>query len=111
MNTSRSSWNAIKEKTMKELFLIRDSLANRISYYHLMLFLVSLPFDRFFSHVILISFTLHTLIHYDRLALKPVFTWRTLILQSVFWVTVISTIYAPNKSLAFREWGLDISIF
>jgi O-antigen ligase len=96
---------------MKELFLIGDNLANRISYYHVMLFLLSLPFDRFFSHIILISFALHTLIHYNKLALKPVFTWRTLILQSVFWVTVISTIYAPNKSLAFGEWGLDISIF
>ena len=96
---------------MRELFLIRDNVANKISYYHLVLFLLSLPFDRFYSHLILISFAIHTLIHFNRLAVKPIFNGRTLILQSVFFVTVISTIYATNKSLALNEWGLDITIF
>jgi len=96
---------------MKELLLLGDSLANKISYYHLALLLLSLPFDRFYSHLILISLAVHTLIHFNILALKPIFTWRTLALQSVFFVTVISTIYAGNRDLAFQEWGLDISIF
>ncbi|HTE00456.1 MAG TPA: O-antigen ligase family protein [Mucilaginibacter sp.] len=96
---------------MKELFLIKDTVANKISYYHLMLFLVSLPFDRFFSHLILISFTLHTIIQFDKGAVKPVFTLRTLALQSVFFVTVLSTIYTINQPEAFREWGRDIPIF
>ncbi|MFI5161096.1 MAG: O-antigen ligase family protein [Sphingobacteriales bacterium] len=95
---------------MRGLFLIRDNLANKISYYHLVLFLLSLPFDRFYSHLILISFAIHTLIHFNRLAVKPILNWRTFMLQSVFFVTAISTIYASNKSLAFNEWGLDISI-
>src|SRR5947209_4263450 len=98
-------------KTMRELFLIRDNLANKISYYHLVLFVLSLPFDRFYSHLILISFAIHTLIHFNRLAVKPIFTLRTLMLQSAFFVTVISTIYASNKSLAFNDWGLNITIF
>ncbi len=96
---------------MKELFLTRDNLANKISYYHLVLFMLSLPFDRFYSHLILISFAIHTLVHFNRLAVKPIFNRRTLMLQSVFFVTVIGTIYATNKALAFNEWGLDISIF
>ena len=96
---------------MKELLLPSDNLANKISYYHLALLLLSLPFDRFYSHLILISFVVHTLIHFNKLVLKPIFTWRTIALQSVFFVTVISTIYAGNKDLAFLEWGLDISIF
>ena len=96
---------------MKELLLPGDNLANKISYYHLALLLLSLPFDRFYSHLLLISFAVHTLIHFNRLALKPIFTWRTLALQSVFFVTVISTIYAGNRDLAFQEWRLDISIF
>lgn len=95
---------------MKELFLTRDSLANKISFYHLAAFLLSLPFDRFYSHLVLISFAIHTLIHFNLAAIKPVLTWRTLALQSVFWVTVISTIYAVNRSLAFGDWGLDVSI-
>lgn len=95
---------------MRELLLIEDTLANKISYFHLALFLVSLPFYLFYSHLILISFAIHTLIHFNRASLKPIFTWRTLALQSVFFVTVISTIYAANKALAFSEWGLDITI-
>src|SRR3569833_1200696 len=105
---SRSSWNATKKRTMKKLLLPVDNLANKISYYYLALLLLSLPFDRFYSHLILISFAVHTLIHFNRLALKPIFTLRTLALQSVFFGTVISTIYAGNRDLAFQEWGLDI---
>jgi O-antigen ligase len=96
---------------MKELFLIKDNLANKISYYHLILLLLSLPFDRFYSHLILISFTIHTLINFNKNTVKPVFTWRTVILQSVFFVTLISTIYTVNQAAAFRQWELDIPIF
>ncbi|MBS1526328.1 MAG: O-antigen ligase family protein [Bacteroidetes bacterium] len=95
---------------MKELFLIRDNLANRISYYHLMLYLLSLPFDRFYSHLVLISFSLHTIIHFNRHTVKPVFTLRTLILQSVFLAAAISTIYASHLKDAFREWELYIPV-
>ncbi|HVS93572.1 MAG TPA: O-antigen ligase family protein [Mucilaginibacter sp.] len=95
---------------MKELFLTRDNLANRISYYHLMLYLLSLPFDRFYSHLLLASFSLHTIIHFDRRSVKPVFTLRTLVLQSVFSVTAISTIYARNFQDALREWELYIPV-
>ncbi|HWD89951.1 MAG TPA: O-antigen ligase family protein [Mucilaginibacter sp.] len=95
---------------MSLLFPTRDSLANRISFYHLAAFLVSLPFDRFYSHLVFISLCIHTLIHFNKLVIKPIFTKRTLVLQSVFWVTVISTIYASNKNWALNEWGLDITI-
>ena len=96
---------------MKELLHIRDNLANKISFYLLAAFLLSLPFDRFYSHLVLIGFGIHTLIHFNRATVKPILTRRTLALQSVFWATVISTIYAANKALAFGDWGLDISIF
>jgi O-antigen ligase len=95
---------------MKELLLIKDSLANRISYYHLMLFLLSLPFDRFYSHLILASFAIHTLIQINKNAIKPVFTLRTAMLLSVFLVTLISTIYTIKPRQAFTEWELDVPI-
>ncbi|MBS1529887.1 MAG: O-antigen ligase family protein [Bacteroidetes bacterium] len=95
---------------MKGLFPIKDNLANQVSFYHLAAFLASLPFDRFYSHIIFISFGIHTIIHFNKLQLKPVFNKRTFILQSVFWVTAISTVYAANKTRAFSEWGLDITI-
>jgi len=95
---------------MRELFPARDSLANKISYYHLLLFLASLPFDRFYSHLILISFIIHTLIQLRKQNVKPIFKWRTLILQSVFFVTVFSTFYSINKPEAYNEWGKQITI-
>src|SRR6201996_1172783 len=95
---------------MRELLLIKDTLANKISYYHIMLFLFSLPFDMFYSHLILASFTIHTIIQFKRNAVKPVFNLRTGALTSVFLVTLVSTIYTSNLPHAFIEWELDIPI-
>src|SRR5471030_3339163 len=95
---------------MKRLFLINDSLANKISYYHLLFLLASLPFDLFYSHVILISFALHTIIQFKRQKLSAIFNWQVPVLMSVFFVTMLSTIYAPDKPAAFNEWGKQITI-
>ncbi len=95
---------------MKQLFLINDSLANKISYYHFMLFLASLPFDMFYSHIILISLAVHTAIQYKKEYVGPVFSLRNLLLISVFVVTVLSTIYSTNKPAAFNEWGKQITV-
>ena len=95
---------------MKELFLIKDSLANKISYYHVMLLLLSLPFDRFYSHLILASLAIHTIIQFRKGSAKPFLTWRTLLLQSVFWVTLVGTLYTINFQQSLAEWGLDLPI-
>ncbi|MBS1520215.1 MAG: O-antigen ligase family protein [Bacteroidetes bacterium] len=95
---------------MKELFLIRDNLANKISYYHVILLLLSLPFDRFYNHLILASLAIHTIIQFKRGSAKPLFTWRTLILQSLFWVTLVGTLYTINFQQSLSEWELDIPI-
>jgi O-antigen ligase len=92
------------------LFSVKDSLANKISYYHLMLLMASLPFDRFYSHLILGSYALHTLIHLKKDDIKKVFKWRTLILQSVFFITVLATIYSLNKPVGLGEWGKQVVI-
>ncbi len=95
---------------MKGLFQIDDSLANKINYYHLIFLMASLPFDRFYSHLILISYGLHTLIHLKQEDLLPLLKWRMLILQSVFFVTVFSTAYSMNKNEGFNEWGKQVPI-
>jgi len=95
---------------MKQLLPTGDSLANKISFYHLLLLMASLPFNFFFSHLILMSFGVHTIIQFNKQNLKPVFTWRTLLLQSVFLVTIISTIYTINKPEAYNEWGKQLTI-
>ncbi|MDR3696837.1 O-antigen ligase family protein [Mucilaginibacter sp.] len=95
---------------MNKLLLIKDNLANKISYYHVMLFMVSLPFNMFYSHLILVSLFIHTLIHLNRNNIKPIFKWRMFVLSSVFIITVLSTIYTINPNEGFNEWGRHITI-
>lgn len=95
---------------MRELFFIRDNLANKISYYHVLLLMASLPFDRFYSHLILISLIVHTLIHVKKETVKPVFNLRMLMLVSVLLITIVSTIYSVNRADAYNEWSKQITI-
>ena len=96
---------------MKELLPGSDSLANKISFFHIALLLLSLPFDMFYSHVILISLCVHTIIQLKKGNIKPVFTARVLAVQAVFFVAVIATIYTQYPQQAFAEWGREVIIF
>ncbi|GAA4094601.1 O-antigen ligase family protein [Mucilaginibacter panaciglaebae] len=95
---------------MKRLLLKEGSTATKISYYHLLAFLASLPFNFFYSHLILISFCLHTLIQLNKKDVKPIFTRSNLALQSVFFVTMLSTIYSVSRPQAFDEWGRHLTV-
>ncbi len=96
---------------MKTLFQITDTLPNKISYYHLVLFLASLPFDRVYSQVILISFALHTFIHIKKTDLKGFDTRPILLLVFAFILTGIGIIYTPNRSAAIQETDKQLAIF
>jgi len=95
---------------MSGLFSIDDSLTNKISFYHLVLLLASLPFDMFYNHLILISYALHTFIHLRTKSIKPIFNLRMLALQLVFIVTILCTIYSTNKTEAGTEIGRRAAI-
>lgn len=86
---------------MKKLFLIDDSLANQISYFHVMLLLATMPFDQFYSHLIFASFTLHTLIHVSKKQWTELLQVRTLILQGIFFLTAFALCYThyPQSGL------------
>jgi len=94
---------------MADLFIIKDTLANKITFWHLLLLMASLPFDMFYSHIILISLILHTLIQFHQPA-RPVLSLRTLALASVFLITAFSTIYSVNRAAAYNEWGKQVMI-
>jgi O-antigen ligase len=95
---------------MKELLPGSDSLSNRISFYHILLLMVSLPFDRFYSHIILVSFCVHTIIQFKKANVKTIFTARVLAVQAVFFISAIATIYTVYRQQAFDEWGRNIVI-
>src|SRR3569833_864241 len=96
---------------MKELLPGSDSLANKISFFHIALLMLSLPFDMFYSHVILISLCVHTIIQLKKGNIRQVFTAWVLAIQSVFFVAVIVTIYSQYLLQAFVECGREVVIF
>ena len=90
---------------------IRDSLVNRITYYHLLAFLTALPFDRFYSQLVLVSLVLHTVINMRKTAWKQV-DWKTvLLLQSVFFITVICTAWSVYATIGIGAWEKQAAIF
>jgi len=95
---------------MEKLLRPDDTLNNRISYYQLMLLLLSLPFNMFYSHLLLIGLALHTIIQIRRNNIKPVLTKTNFALTAVFFVTLLSTIYTTNKPQAFTELGRQVTI-
>lgn len=94
---------------MKRLLHIKDSIDNRISYYHGLFFLLALPFDRFYSELILISFLVHTVLFLKKETLKNISS-RLLILQSVFFVTLISATYAISVARGFDVVSKQLGI-
>ena len=95
---------------MKNIFTIQDTLENKISYYHLAFFLILLPFDRFYSELILVSFTLHTLIHITKPKLQQILTWQNLLLSSVFLLNVIGMAWSHDKEQALKDIQRQLAI-
>ena len=86
------------------------SLEDKISFYHLALFLVALPFDLFYSQVILISLIFHVLIHFKREKIKSIFTWQNLLLSSVLLFNIIALTWSIDKERGIREIGRQSAI-
>lgn len=82
---------------------IRSSLEKRISYCHCCLFLITLPFDRFYSQLVLISLLFHTVLHLTRKKLQACLTLRNLILSSVFFLALVGIAWSGNKTGALKD--------
>lgn len=95
---------------MKKAFYIKDSIENKISYYHLLFFLLALPFDRFYSIIILISLLVHTAIFFKKNDIRNI-NRTTFILQLVFFVTLVSAMYAPSFSDSSNVIVKQLAIF
>lgn len=95
---------------MRNLFLINDSLTNKISYYHLAAFLMALPFDFFYSQIILISFGLHTLIHSKKENWKNIFSKSLLVSVSIYLLGLLTIVYSPDKQEGVNIISRQIAI-
>lgn len=79
-----------------EFFYIKDDFKNKVTYYHLLLFLVMLPFYRFYSTIIFVSFIIQSLLFLRRDRFKEVGK-EIFILQSVFYISLLSATYSITK--------------
>lgn len=88
---------------MKKLFVIEDTLANKISYYLLAAFLIGLPFNRFYSEWLLIVFCLHTLIHFKVESLIRLKNKKVWIAGSVFIVSILAVSYSHYRQEGVKD--------
>jgi O-antigen ligase len=95
---------------MRKLFLIEDNIVNKISYYHLALFLVALPFDFFYSEIILVSLGLHILIHSSGAQWKNILRKPVLILVSIYLLGLLAVLYSPDKKEAMNVATRQLAI-
>jgi O-antigen ligase len=95
---------------MKERFFIKGSLADRITYYHLVVFAMALPFDRLYSELALISLLMHTLIHIERSSIKKIKISIVLLPAAIYALTVLATTYTKFYDEAFFEWERQLAL-
>jgi O-antigen ligase len=89
---------------MKEIFYLQDTLTNKISYYLLMAFLIALPFDMFYSEMLLSCLLIHSLIHLKVSNLSRL-KGPVLLVVALYGLTLGGTLYSDLKNRAFIEWG------
>lgn len=95
---------------MKQSNITQATLSHKISYYHLLVFVAALPFDFFYSELVLISFLIHTFLHFRQQHLRYVDKSKILIVSSVYLLTLFCTIYSNDQSEAFSEWMKQLSL-
>jgi len=98
---------------MREIFYIEDTPANKISYYLLLAFVVTLPFDRMYSELALIALLLHTLIHLRWSEVRSVrwsLRWVGWLSVGIYALTMLGTLCAPRPSQAFPEWEKQLAL-
>ena len=95
---------------MKERFFIKASMADKITYYHLLVFAMALPFDRLYSELALISLAVHTVIHIRKADITRNRLSAIFIPAAIYFLTVLATAYTHFYGEAFYEWERQLAI-
>lgn len=95
---------------MKRLFNIATTVEDNISYWHLAIFLAMLPFDFFYSQLVLLSFAAHTLIHLRKERLRLLLTKPVGIVMAVHLLGFVGMLYSHDKAAAWDLAGRQSAI-
>ena len=82
---------------MNNLFFIQDTIAHKISFWLLGCFLIFLPFDFFYSEIILGCYAIHTFIHAGKISYKNLFSSDFFLISSLFLVGIVTGLYSNDK--------------
>lgn len=95
---------------MKRLFNIAGTVEDNISYWHLAIFLAMLPFDFFYSQLVMVSFAAHTLIHLRRERLRLLFTRPVAMVMAVYVLGLLGMLYSHDRAAAWDLAGRQSAI-
>lgn len=95
---------------MKKLFIINDTLENKITYFHLAAFVIFLPFDRLYSELTLISLLFHSVIHVKKNKLRDLFTRQNGLLTAQFLLGFIALTWSDDKSQGIKDLQRQLAI-
>ena len=95
---------------MNRLWIQSHTLPNRVSYWHLACFLILLPFDLFYSEIVLISFAIHTLIHAKRQRMNYLLSKEMLLVTAVYFVGLLTIAYSPDKAEGLAVTGRQTAL-
>lgn len=95
---------------MKKLFFINETLENKISYYLLAAFLIALPFEHFYSEILLSYFAIHTLIHLKKNRLPSLKNKTVWIISSLFFLNLLMISYSNYPLEGFKNVDHQLGI-
>lgn len=95
---------------MNTIRAIPATAEHKISFFLVAAFLISLPFDRFYSQLALAAFILHTLIYTGRSDFRNLFRWPNLVLASVFLVNLAGMLYSPERTQGGKDLTRQLAI-
>lgn len=95
---------------MKKLFIIKDTLENKITYYHLAAFVSFLPFDRLYSELTLISLLLHSIIHVKKERLRNLFTLQNGLLIALYLLGILALAWSDDKAQGIKDLQRQLAV-
>ena len=95
---------------MRQLFLIDDTIVNKISYYLLACFLIFLPFRMLYSELVLIGLGLHTLVNFKIKRVRLLLNMHVIVMTSLYLLGLIGILYSPDIKEAINVAGRQLAI-
>ena len=95
---------------MKRIFLIEDTVINKISYYLLVCFLIFLPFRMLYSELALIALGLHTLVNFKIKRLRLLLNMHVIAMTSLYLLGLLGILYSPDIKEAINVAGRQLAI-